>query len=107
MLNKNSYLSAFQGEKSIFKAMKYYFFLKTDYKNKFNTYPIYLNLYIHGKRKRIPLDIFINEKDWNKTKQQISNPNLQDYNLILNDIKARINKIEIQFRLNEQVLNCR
>lgn len=104
MLNKNSYLSDFQKEKSIIKAMKYSFFLKTDYKNKFNTYPLYLNLYIHNKRKRIPLDIFINEKDWNKKKQQISNPKLQDYNLILNDIKARINKIEIQFRLSEQVL---
>lgn len=86
------------------KIMKYSFFLKTDYKNKQNTYPLYLNLYIHGKRKRIPLDIFITKKDWNKDKQVITNPSLRDYQLILNDIKSRVNKIEIQFRLTNQVL---
>ena len=104
MIGKLHYLSRFHSEASIIKAMKYSFFLKTDYKNKDGKYPLYLNLYIHNQRKRIPIDIYITEKDWDSKKQIVKNPKLSDFNLLINEIRAQINKIEIQFRLNNQVL---
>ncbi|MDO4763534.1 MAG: Arm DNA-binding domain-containing protein, partial [Flavobacteriaceae bacterium] len=104
-ISYNAYLKEFHNAKSNFAAMKHSFFLK-DYKNKNGKSQIYLNLYIHQQRKKIPLEIYIPKKYWNQHKQEIqkSCENAVDYNLILNDIKARINKIEIQFRLSEQVL---
>lgn len=104
MIANYTYLSGFQSKNNIVTAMKYSFFLKTDYKNKDGKFPLYLNLYIHAQRKRIPIDIYLKKTDWDQKKQIVKNTNLQDYNLLINEVKAQINKIEIQFRLNEQVL---
>lgn len=59
-----------------------------------------------NREKKIPMELFVDKKYWNQTKQEIhkSYENAIDYNLILRDIEARINKIEIQFRLSNQVL---
>ncbi|MBP7499275.1 MAG: phage integrase SAM-like domain-containing protein [Chryseobacterium sp.] len=84
--------------------MKFSFFLKTDYKNKDGKFPLYLNLYIHSQRKRIPVDIQLSKADWEPKKQVVKNPELQALNLIINEIKAQINKIEIHFRLTSQTL---
>ncbi|QWA40741.1 site-specific integrase [Chryseobacterium sp. ZHDP1] len=84
--------------------MKHSFFLKTDYKNKDGKYPLYLNLYIHGQRKRIPVDIFLKKTEWDQKRQVVKPADMNDLNLLLNELKAQINKIEIQFRLNNQVL---
>lgn len=99
-----NYSSIFHSTTTIIKAMKHSFYLKTDYKNKEGKYPLYINLYIHGQRKRIPADIFLKKTDWDSKKQVIKNPELDILNLIIKDIKSQINKIEIQFRLNNQVL---
>lgn len=101
----NANLKEFHRAKSNFASMKHSFFLK-DYKNKNGKSQIYLNLYIHQQRKKIPMELFVDKKYWNQTKQEIhkSYENAIDYNLILRDIEARINKIEIQFRLSNQVL---
>ncbi len=104
MIIHSPILQQFHSQAIIIKAMKYSFFLKTDYKNKDGKFPLYLNLYIHSQRKRIPVDIFLMEKDWDKKKQQVKNQELADYNLLINEIKAQINKIEIQFRLSNQTL---
>lgn len=104
MIAKNLFLSQFHSKATLVKAMKYSFFLKTDYKNKDGRFPLYLNLYIHSQRKRIPVDIFLKKTDWDQKRQLVKTPELSDLNLLINEIKAQINKIEIQFRLNNQVL---
>lgn len=104
MLANSLYSSAFYGSAPIIKAMKHSFFLKTDYKNKDGKYPLYLNLYIHGQRKRIPVDIFLKKTEWDQKRQVVKPVEMNDLNLLLNELKAQINKIEIQFRLNNQVL---
>lgn len=95
----------FHSAKSNFASMKHSFFLK-DYQDKNGKSQIYLNLYIHQQRKKIPLKIFVHKKYWNKSKQEVhkSCENAVDYNLLLRDIEAKINKIEIQFRLSNQIL---
>ncbi|WP_418124206.1 tyrosine-type recombinase/integrase [Chryseobacterium sp. PTM-20240506] len=104
MIANISYSSAFYGSAQIIKAMKHSFFLKTDYKNKDGKYPLYLNLYIHGQRKRIPVDLFLKKTEWDQKRQVVKPPEMNDLNLLLNEIRSQINKIEIQFRLNNQVL---
>lgn len=104
MLANSLYSSAFFGNSPIIKAMKHSFFLKTDYKNKDGKFPLYLNLYIHGQRKRIPVDIFLKKTEWDQKRQVVKPSEMNDINLLLNELKAQINKIEIQFRLNNQVL---
>lgn len=88
------------------EAMKYSFFLKKSYVNKEGKCPLYLNLYIHKQRKRIPINLFITPSEWSKSTQRISKKceNHFDYNLILKNIESRINEIEIQFRLSNQIL---
>lgn len=104
MLANSLYSTAFYGSAPIIKAMKHSFFLKTDYKNKDGKYPLYLNLYIHSQRKRIPVDIFLKKTEWDQKRQVVKPAEMNDLNLLLNELKAQINKIEIQFRLNNQVL---
>ena len=104
MITQASFLSQFHSKSSIIASMKFSFFLKTDYKNKDGKFPLYLNLYIHSQRKRIPVDIQLSKADWEPKKQVVKNPELQALNLIINEIKAQINKIEIHFRLTSQTL---
>lgn len=101
----NANLKEFHNAKNNFASMKHSFFLK-DYKSKNGTSQIYLNLYIHKQRKKVPVEIFVQKKDWNQAKQEVNKSckNAIDYNLILRDIEAKINKIEIQFRLSNEVL---
>uniref|UniRef100_UPI0030ED3F7B tyrosine-type recombinase/integrase n=2 Tax=Riemerella anatipestifer TaxID=34085 RepID=UPI0030ED3F7B len=89
-----------------FASMKYSFFLKKDHKNKDGKYPLYLNLYIHKQRKRIPVELYIKNRDWSQTKQEVLKTcdQYHDFNLILRDIEAKINKIEIQYRLTNEPL---
>ena len=104
MITQASFLSQFRSKSSSIASMKFSFFLKTDYKNKDGKFPLYLNLYIHSQRKRIPVDIQLSKADWEPKKQVVKNPELQALNLIINEIKAQINKIEIHFRLTSQTL---
>lgn len=104
MIGLSSCFSALHG--SNITAMKNSFYLKKSYRNKNGKHPLYLNLYIHRQRKRIPVDIFLLPTEWSQDKQCVlkSCPNGGDYNLILKEILARINKIEIQYRLTGEVL---
>lgn len=104
MLANSLYSSAFLGSVPTIKAMKYHFFMKKTHLNKDGKYPLYVNLYMHGARKRIPIDIFVKETDWDPKREQVKNPKLKDLNLLINQVRAQINKIEIQFRLNGEVL---
>ncbi|CDN79556.1 site-specific integrase [Elizabethkingia anophelis] len=106
MIGTYQYLSGFHKQQPNMYAMKYSFFLKKDHKNKEGKYPLYLNLYIHEQRKRIPVELFLFPKEWDDKKKFIATSceSYQDYKLILEDIKSNINKIEIQFRLSREVL---
>lgn len=93
---------------STLSAMKYSFYLKKDYKNKENKHQLYLNLSIHGERKRIPINLYVKKKEWDQKKQLVKNTdNAYDFNLILNNIRGRINDIEIQYRLSNDVLTVK
>ncbi|CAI9673196.1 site-specific integrase [Elizabethkingia anophelis] len=106
MIGTYQYLSGFHKQQPNMYAMKYSFFLKKDHKNREGKYPLYLNLYIHEQRKRIPVELFLFPKEWDDKKKFIATSceSYQDYKLILEDIKSNINKIEIQFRLSREVL---
>ena len=103
MIAGYNYISGFYRSETPVKAMKHSFFLG-DYKNPNNEQQIYLNLYIHGQRKKIKCNLWIKKADWDTKKQLVKNIDLNDYNLILKEIKSQINSIEIQFRLSGQVL---
>lgn len=95
------------GRKNNLIAMKTSFFLKKNYTNRDGKSPLYLNLYIHKERKRIPVDIFIEPNFWDQKKQLvISGDNKNDLNLLIKDIRSQINKIEIQYRLSGGVLTA-
>lgn len=103
MIGNSYYLSAFHRPNNLLSSMKHSFFLG-DYTNSRGENHLYLNLYALNKREKIKCDIWIPKKDWDQKKQIIKNPQLKDLNLLINEIKAQINKIEIQFRLSGQIL---
>lgn len=88
----------------LYEAMNYNFFLKR-MPNKQGLCPIYLNIRINSKRSRIPVDLKIDPKHWDKSKQKvIICDDAEDYNLILKQIESRITNIKIQHRLSETPL---
>ncbi|WP_230862107.1 site-specific integrase, partial [Elizabethkingia meningoseptica] len=106
MIGTYQYLSGFQKQQPNMYAMKFSFYLKKDHKNKEGKYPLYLNLYIHTQRKRIPVELYLHPKDWDNKRRFVSRNYefYDDYKLILEDVKSQINKIEIQFRLSGEIL---
>lgn len=71
-------------------------------------FPLYLVVIIDSKVKRFALDLDLLPSEFNKSDQKIiikGNSQLtKDYNLILNQQKARANHIAINFRLQERNL---
>ncbi len=67
---------------------------------------LYLQLY-DGKIKRRPIHIKILPKNWDPNKQEVKrgDNDYKDYNLIIGQLKARINDIMIQYRLQKLPLN--
>jgi len=106
MIGTYQYLSGFHKQQPNMYAMKFSFYLKKDHKNKEGKYPLYLNLYIHTQRKRIPVELYLHPKDWDNKRRFVSRNYefYDDYKLLLDDVKSQINKIEIQFRLSGEVL---
>lgn len=84
-----------------FASMNYNFFLK-DQPDKNGDSPIYLNLTISGKRSRIPLEMKIKPEYWDKANKNFYGfDQAKDYNLILEQIVAKITSIKVRHRLNE------
>jgi integrase/recombinase XerD len=84
-----------------FASMKYNFFLKNQ-PDKNGVSPVYLNIDISGKRKRIPIDLKIEPKHWDKENRRfVGFERAKDYNLILEQISGKITNIKIQHRLSE------
>ncbi|WP_233890469.1 site-specific integrase [Tenacibaculum piscium] len=75
---------------------------KKDYIRKDGTAALYIQLFLDGNRKRIPLDIFVNPKIFNETKQRVQGTSqlAKDYNLIIGQKISAINNIAINYRLS-------
>ncbi|OIQ18610.1 MAG: hypothetical protein BM557_06705 [Flavobacterium sp. MedPE-SWcel] len=80
--------------------------IRTDQKCADGTHTLYLQLFLNKQRKKISCNISVHEKDFDKEKQRIrrSCKSYKDYNLLLEKILADINKIEVAYRLSDQVL---
>lgn len=88
----------------IFASVNYSFYLKSE-PDKNGFCPIYISVSVAGKRKRIPVELKILPKNWDKEKKQVINcDEADDYNLIIGSIKSKINAIQVKFRLSERPL---
>lgn len=69
--------------------------------------PLYIQIFINGKRKQLPLKIYIKEKDFDSKKQRVRGNSLaaKDYNLIIGKNLAAINEIEVNYRLSERFIS--
>lgn len=78
-------------------------FVIRNYTNKSGESQIYLHVHSSGKRKRIPLDLYIKPNLWNAKKERGARY-CSDLNLILDTIHSSITEIKIQYRLAQRVM---
>ncbi|AQY22698.1 Tyrosine recombinase XerD [Riemerella anatipestifer] len=84
--------------------MKYNFYLKNT-PDKNGNCPIYINIRLNKQRIRIPSEIKVQPKHWDKKKRKVVDSDFaSDYNLILKQIESKITNIAIQYRLSETPL---
>ncbi|AXT63092.1 site-specific integrase [Aquimarina sp. AD10] len=105
LMNQNSvFVPQFDPQKMNGK-LTYKVIIKSDYVRNDGTCALYLQVYLNS-RKRIPLDISVKLDQFDKKKQRINKKckNYKDYNLIIEKRLADINKIEVNYRLNNQAL---
>ena len=91
--------------KQIYVAMKNYFIIRP-YDNNPNKALVYLVVTGSSQRERISLGITVDVKDWDESKKRFTGKNkeLQDKNLVLDNIEAKITGIKTVFWLNEKLL---
>ncbi|MFV5696701.1 tyrosine-type recombinase/integrase [Flavobacterium sp. LB3P122] len=80
--------------------------IKDDYVRADGTSALYLQIFISGKRKKLPIHLSVPPIDFDKKKQRVK-PKAKfskDYNLIIEKAMADINTIEICYRLAGEVL---
>ncbi len=80
--------------------------IKSDYKRADGTSALYLQIFIDKIRKRFPLDIYVELKDFDEKKQRVKkkHPNATDLNLLIEKAIADINRIEVTYRLGNKHL---
>ncbi|TXE18636.1 site-specific integrase [Psychroserpens burtonensis] len=68
------------------------------------TCALYLSVYHIGKRKKLPLNISVKTMHFDEKRQRVKKicKNANDYNLLIEKMLAALNKIEINFRLNNE-----
>lgn len=88
-----------------FVAMRTNFNLR-NYKNKEGESLIYLTISSGKERERINLDLTVNPKHWDKTKQRFkpSDNQAKDFNLVLDNIESKLTNIKTVFRLSGKQL---
>jgi integrase/recombinase XerD len=80
--------------------------IKDDYIRADGTCALFMQIFLNGQRKRLPLHISTTPADFDKKKQRVklkSDFN-KDYNLIIEKALGDINKIEVAYRLGGEVL---
>lgn len=80
--------------------------IKDDYVRANGTSALYLQVFINGIRKKLPLHISVKPAEFDKAKQKVKNSNVyhKDFNLLIEKAFADVNKIEISYRLGSEVL---
>ena len=83
--------------------------IKDDYVRKNGMCPLYVQVFINSERKRIPLNINVQPKDFDKKKGVVRNTmsKASDYNLILKKSLGDINQIAINYRLQNKKLTIK
>lgn len=81
--------------------------IKDDYVRSDGTCALHLQVFIMGKRKKLPIYISVCPGDFDKKKQRVKvkAPFAKDFNLIIEKALAETNKIEISYRLAGEVLD--
>ena len=90
----------------IYVPMKTNFVLR-NYKNANKLSPVYLHITSGNMRERINLDVSVNASYWNKETQRLKpvHSNYTDFNLILDNIEAKVTNIKTVYRLSEAFLS--
>ncbi|NQY04781.1 MAG: phage integrase SAM-like domain-containing protein [Flavobacteriaceae bacterium] len=80
--------------------------IKDDYIRTDGTCALYVQIFLDGKMKRLPLNISVAPKNFDKKKQRIRGKTqiAKDYNLIISKTLADINKVAVTYRLNGNYL---
>ncbi|NKI28277.1 site-specific integrase [Arenibacter sp. 6A1] len=80
--------------------------IKSDYKRADGTCALYLAVYLDQKRKRLPLNISVPPKMFDKKAQRVKKAFKfsKDYNLLIEKLLADLNAIEVNYRLNGDVM---
>lgn len=80
--------------------------IKDDYVRADGTSALYLQIFISGIRKKIPIHISVPPVDFDKKKQRVRTKAKfsKDFNLIIEKAMADVNTIEICYRLSGEVL---
>lgn len=91
----------------IFVTTRHRFSLR-GYKNKSGESLIYLDVSDTGNRIRLNTDIYIPANLWDQKKQRIKNSqNAEQYNLILENIEAKLTIIKTNYMLQDRLLSAR
>lgn len=77
-----------------------------NYINKDGLSPLYMHITFKERRERIPLNLFVLKKNWDKSKMRLTAQDSAsaDVNLILDNIRSRITKIKTYYRLSGKTL---
>jgi len=76
---------------------------KTDYQRSDGTCALYVDVVQKGKHKKLPLNIAVTKKDFNKKTQLVKNND--DYNIIIKNTLKTIYSIEVNYRLRNLSLD--
>jgi len=70
------------------------------------TSALYLQVFVNSIRKKIPLHISVKPSEFDKKRQKVKTQNIfhKDFNLLIEKVFADINKIEISYRLANEML---
>ncbi len=76
--------------------------IKKDYQRVDGTCALFLQIYLNGERRRLPLGISVPLKNFNEKKQRVNNN--KDFNLLIEKALSDIHQIELAYRLRNQIL---
>lgn len=80
--------------------------LKKENRRADGTCPLYIQIFLNGERKLIPLRICVVEDCFDKVKQRVKRKHKEylDLNLIIEKVLAELNEIEVAYRLSKRLL---
>lgn len=92
--------------KKYFVTMRSKFSLRSDV-NRNGKSLLYLDISDNKKRLRLKTDIFIEKKYWEPKKQRVkTSPNYENFNLIIENLEAKIITIKTRYTLMQQFLDA-